>query len=198
IHFTTDLYKLPLEPNQARPLGKLEPVTDHGGAAQLPALATYGSKIVYVSDRSGRRDLWIHDLDAKWDGAVTAFRPIGFRPVISADGIRIIYRTLINDECAVLMQDASMGSPVAPLKGCFSIWDWSADGAGLLTFQSADVLNTVELIRLPSEERRVVLTSPRKNIYDARFSPDGRWIAFASGRSSGSARLFIAPLRSSP
>jgi len=50
-------------------------------------------------------------------------------------------------------------------------------------------------MQISSQQRSPVLTHPTQSFYDARFSPDGRWIAFASGLSSGRARIFIAPLR---
>ena len=52
----------------------------------------------------------------------------------------------------------------------------------------------VTLIRLPSGEKKLLLGDPQYDLSQARFSPDGRWIAF-SGRTDGAARLFVAPFR---
>ena len=192
-----EVYSLPIEPDEARVLGKLEALTAHGGKAQLPSLALEGSKIAYISDQSGMRDIWIEDVLGKTEERVTTFRQIGYRPVISADGKHIVYPTSVNGQCAVLAQPTNGGARLAaPLKGCFGIWDWSPDGNSLLTFRSTAEMNKVELIRLPSQERTPVLTHPKQSIYNARFSRDGRWIAFASGTGAAQARIFVAPLRS--
>jgi hypothetical protein len=41
----------------------------------------------------------------------------------------------------------------------------------------------------------VALRHPKQSLYSASYSPDGRWIAFASGMVAGQARLFVAPAR---
>jgi len=191
-----EIYSLAVDADQAKVLGKLEALTNFRGAAQLPSMAAGGSKLAYVSDRSGMRDIWISDASGKGEEAVTTFRPIGYRPVISADGKLLIYPSSVKGKCAVLMQPAEAGGAAAALKGCFAIWDWSQDGADLLTFRSGGDMNTVDLIHLKTGERKPVLTHAKRSFYGARFSPDARSIAFASGMTSGQARLYIAPLRS--
>jgi eukaryotic-like serine/threonine-protein kinase len=195
VKVATEIYSLSIEPNEARVLGKLEPVTNHGGKAQLPSMTFDGAKIVYISDQSGMRDVWINDLTGKTEERVTTFHQIGYRPVISADGKHVVYAASEDGKCAVLIQPTIAGSRPAALQGCFALWDWSPDRASLLIFRSNAELNKVELMRLPSQERKVVLSHPTRSIYDARFSRDGRWIAFASGPGSGQARIFIAPLQ---
>jgi hypothetical protein len=97
----------------------------------------------------------------------------------------------------VMLQSLASPGQVTILKGCFSIWDWSPDGSSLLTFR-AGLAQSVDLIKLSTGDRQTVLSHPSSNLYGAHFSPDGRWIAFAAGATSARARLFIAPLRSSP
>jgi hypothetical protein len=53
----------------------------------------------------------------------------------------------------------------------------------------------VEAVTILSGERRTVLSHPSQSLYSARYSPDGRWIAFALGLNSGQARIYIAPAR---
>ena len=50
-------------------------------------------------------------------------------------------------------------------------------------------------MQISTGAREIVLSHPKKGLYGARFSPDGRWIAFASGLSGGQARIYVAPVR---
>ncbi len=193
---TVELYALPLDPDQAKVTGKLAPLTTFGGNAQLPSMSAGGSKLAYVSDKSGMRDIWVTDLDNKTDDAVTSFRPIGYRPVISTDGKLLAYPTTIKGKCTVVVQAAQAGGRQAALNGCFAIWDWSRDSSRMLTFRSNGDMNNVDLLMIKGQVKRPVLTHATRSFYGARFSPDGQWIAFASGLTSGQARLYIAPLRS--
>jgi Tol biopolymer transport system component len=197
VRLSSDIWSLPLEANQARPLGKLEPVTSDAARAQLPALSADGSKMVYVSDKSGVRDVWVSDPNGKADDAVTAFRTIGYRPLLSPDGKQVVFPVLQNKKCTVTLLDLGPPGRLTELNGCFSIWDWSPDGSSLLTFLPG-VGKTVDLLKISTGARQPVLAHPGGNLFGVRFSPDGRWMAFAAGPSGARARIFIAPLRSSP
>jgi len=103
----------------------------------------------------------------------------------------------MNRTCAVLLQEVAPPRRFFTLKGCFNIWDWSPDGLSLLTFRPG-VAKAVELMKISNGERQTVLSDPGGNLFAARFSPDGRWIAFAAGTTGAQARVFIAPWRGSP
>jgi len=192
-----NLWRIPIDANEARPLGKLEPLPI-GGKALLPSLAMTAPKLLYVSDRSGMADAWVRDLDRKTEAAVTTFKLSGYRPVISSDGARIAYPSRVQGRCGVLLQNLSENTTPATLPGCFGIWDWSPDGAHLLLFLPSAGVKEVESLAISSGERKKVLTHPKMGLFGARFSPDGRWIAFAAGASSADARIFVAPFHPAP
>jgi Tol biopolymer transport system component len=194
---SSDIWSLPIDANQATVGGKLQPLTNDSAKATLPALAADGSKMVYISSKSGKRDIWVSDPNGKADEAVTAFRDIGYRPLLSPDGKRLVFPVFENRRCLVALQSLSPPSPPLLLKGCFSIWDWSPDGASLLTFHPG-LAKTVDLMKISTGDRQTVLSHPISNLFGARLSPDGRWIAFGAGATGARARLYIAPLRSSP
>jgi TolB protein len=193
---SSDIWNLPIDANQAKAQGKLAPLTNDAAQAVLPAFSADGSKMAYLSNKSGVRDVWVSDANGKADEAITRFRIIGYRPILSPDGKRIVFPAFENNRCFVSLM--SLVAPAAPLtlKGCFSIWDWSPDGSSLLTFQPG-LAKSVDLMKIASGERQTVLSHPSSNLFGARFSPDGRWIAFAAGATSARSRVFIAPLRSS-
>jgi eukaryotic-like serine/threonine-protein kinase len=197
LHLTSDIWSLPIDANHAKPLGKLQQVTHDAVKAQLPALSADGSKMVYLSNKSGVRDIWVSDPNGKGDEAVTSFSMIGFRPLLSPDGKRLVFPVVENRRCSVALLNLASRNQPTQLQGCFSIWDWSPDGSSLLTYRSG-LTKTVELMKLSTGERRTVLSHPTSNLFEARFSPDGRWIAFVTGVSGARTRIFIAPLRSSP
>jgi eukaryotic-like serine/threonine-protein kinase len=197
LNLSSDIWSLPVNANQANVLGKAAPVTNDAAQTVLPALSADGSKMVYLSNKSGVRDVWVSDPDGKADEAVTAFRSIGYRPLLSPDGKLIVYPVFDNKRCLVMLQSVASPTQGNLLKGCFSIWDWSPDGSSLLTFQLG-LAKSVDLMKIITGDRRTVLSHPSSNLYAAHFSPDGRWIAFAAGATSARSRIFIAPLRSSP
>jgi Periplasmic component of the Tol biopolymer transport system len=102
---SSEIWSLPLDANQVSVLGKLRPLTNDDAKAQLPTLSANGSKMVYLSDRSGVRDIWVSDPNGKSDEAVTSFRTIGYRPLLSPDGKLLVYPTTENKRCLVKLQE---------------------------------------------------------------------------------------------
>jgi len=196
LHFSSDIWSLPIDTNRAEVMGNLTPLTNDGLRAQLPSVARDGSRMVYVSNRSGARDVWVRDMTGKSDVAVTSFRQIGYRPILAPDGHRLIYSSLVNGKCTVVAQD--LEAPVRPseLKGCFSVSDWSPDGSSLLTFRS-QLANTVDVMKIATGERQTALSYQAGNLWGSRFSPDGHWIAF-TGATAVRKRIFVAPWRGAP
>jgi Tol biopolymer transport system component len=197
LHLSADLWSLPIDANQARALGKLAPLTKDGGRVQLPSAAANASKMVYLSNKSGARDVWVSDLNGNGDEALTSYSQIGYRPLLSPDGKLLVFPVMEPRKCVVRLLDLTQPGRVAELKGCFSIWDWAPDGSSLLIFRPG-LAKSVELMKISTGERRTVLSHMVNNLFGARASPDGRWIAFAAGATGARARVFIAPLRGSP
>jgi len=197
LHLSSDIWSLPIDANQAKTQGKLAQLTHDNAQASLPAISANGSKMAYLSNKSGVRDVWVSDPNGKADEAVTRFRPIGYRPILSPDGKRIVFPAFDNNRCFVSLLTLAPPAPPHTLKGCFNIWDWSPDGSSLLTFQPG-LAKSVDLMKISSGDRQTVLSHPSSNLFGARFSPDGRSIAFAAGATSARSRVYVAPLRSSP
>jgi len=186
------LWTVPVGANQARVTGQLTQLTTAGSVSKLPSLSATVPKLVYISDRSGVEDAWILDLVNGKETPVTSFRQIGYRPVISPDGLRLVYPSRAGGRCTVLLQSLAPDAKQSILPGCFGIWDWSPDGARLLTFQLSGAMKSVESLAISSGERKTFLTHPKQSIYGVRYSPDGRFVAFASGVGTGDARIYIA------
>jgi Tol biopolymer transport system component len=188
-----DVWSLPVDPGNARVLGPLRQVTHDGLKVELPTVSADGSKLAYISNKSGQQDIWVGDPDGKSDQRVTSARHIGYRPLLSPDGNRLIYPTILKGECAVQMLNLAMSAVSARLGGCYGIWDWSPDGSSLLTFRSG-VTTEVNLTTVTGE-RQTILSSKNRGLFGARFSPDGHWIAFTVGGNSANAQIYIAPLK---
>jgi eukaryotic-like serine/threonine-protein kinase len=197
LHSSSDIWTLPIDANQARPLGKLRPLTEDAAWAQLPSVAANGSKMAYLSNRSGVRNLWVGDPDGKGQEVVAPFLRVGYKPLLSPDGRQLVFPALQNSRCLVMLQDLGASGRSTELKGCFNVWDWSPDGSSLLTFQPG-MASAVDMLKISTGERRTVLSHRNKNLFGARFSPDGRWLAFAAGATGARARVFISPLQIPP
>jgi Tol biopolymer transport system component len=73
------------------------------------------------------------------------------------------------------------------------VWDWSLDEQALL-LSSRGELNNIYLFNRITKTQRVVVQSSEYSMFQARLSPDQRWVTFMGARPPNG-RLWIAPFR---
>lgn len=151
----------------------------------------FTSRIVFVNDQTGRKELFVADYDGANARRLTNDNSIVILPRISASGEKIIftsYRTgnpdlwLINaDGSGRRVMSSKAGLNVAP--------SWAPSGDGLAVTLSIDGPPNVYLMDLDGRVLRR-LTDGRGADTAPTFSPDGRQIAFTSDRA-GSPHIYV-------
>jgi Tol biopolymer transport system component len=148
-----------------------------------------------VDPQSKNMDVWLYEL-AHGTNTRFTFHPDRFKPVWSADSTRLLYATVRRGTGTVWYERASdMASDekqIFMLKGGASPSSWSPDGRFVL-YGDLSIRSDVWALDLQSSERKPlpVVQSPGNDI-NARFSPDGKWISYASNES-GTYEIFVKP-----
>jgi len=190
---TMDIWSLPLAGDPPKPAGALQRVTDDHALDQTPAVGINTGKMVYVSNKTGTRDIWVHDLKTGAEWSLTAYHRVNYRPVLSPDEKQVAYTTLTDRHCAIFIQGLDRESHRSTASGCFNIWDWSPDGANLLIYDPAEAAISAQLYKIDSGRRQPLLSRANWSVFDAAFSRDGKWIAFSAGGALSETELFVAP-----
>jgi hypothetical protein len=156
------------------------------GAIVVAALSPDGKRIMYSKRAEGgdNADLWMLDV-ARGVPSRFTFRPgLSADPVWSPDGSRIIFQ--VNNSSIYEKPVNGAGEEKVLSSGGINSrpQDWSPDGK-LLVYEDFGRTTGQDLWLLPLEGDR----KPRPylqtafNERDAQFSPDGRWMAYASNES---------------
>jgi eukaryotic-like serine/threonine-protein kinase len=190
---TIDIWTLSLDGDRGKPAAAPQRITDDHALNQTPAVGLNTANMVYVSNKTGTGDIWVHDLKTGVEWALTAYNRVNYRPVLSPDENRVAYGTSIDKHCAIVLQDLDRGSRRDIVSGCFNIWDWSPDGSSLLIFDPAEAVVSAQLLKLESGQRLPLISRPNFSVFDASFSRDGKWVAFSAGSTLNEAEVFIAP-----
>ncbi|MEO5823093.1 MAG: protein kinase, partial [Vicinamibacteraceae bacterium] len=146
----------------------------------------------------GNPDIWVDDLRRGTRLRLTSSADLDVMPIWSPDGREVAYRSGTYDKPTIGFAAAD-GTGVTRTLACpegnCEPNDWSPDGSYLIVTVHNRDLWTVPMER-GAEPRPLLATSFEER--DARISPDGRWLAYASdesGRAEISIRSLTGPAR---
>ncbi len=184
---STGVWTLPLDADGAA-AGEPVKIAEAGdGVSPRPTVSADGRRVLY---RRGER-YWFKDLESGQETEVNAESRRDSPAAISPDGAQIAYSG--GDDLYAAPIEGGEARRIC--RYCRTMISWSADGARVL-FEHHGVIG---LAYTSNAEKRDVLRYPRSFLGQARFSPDGRWIAVQMrGRGSSNRRIWIAPYREGP
>jgi TolB protein len=147
-----------------------------------------GTKIYFVSDRTGTKEIWSMDYDGANQQQLTNFGTITQSPAVSPDAKWLAYTTLVKKlpGYQIVLQStetkikAPFDNPAAPTTG----WpDFTPDGLRLLFASSATGYAQIYGANLKGGERRQ-LTNTKAIDFSPRVNPKtGAQVLFISDRS---------------
>lgn len=149
------------------------------------------SRIAFVSDRTGAKELWI----MRWDGSeqeqLTQHRSIASAPAWSPDGLWLVFTSFLRGQPQLFLLRPTEGylKPLPSLPGVNSSPSFSPDGRRVAFAAGEGGLTNIYLLDLESGET-TRLTTTRAIDTQPAFSPNGRQIVFTSTRA-GSPQLYL-------
>jgi Tol biopolymer transport system component len=81
-----DVWGLPVDANLGKVSGEIQRLTENAATEIRPTISADGKKLVFLSDRSGRMNVWKKDLDSGKETPLGPFPKDKFYPVVSPDG----------------------------------------------------------------------------------------------------------------
>jgi Tol biopolymer transport system component len=146
-------------------------------------------------DPDGRNiDVWVHELSRGTVTRLTFDPALDQTPVWSADSKKVLFSSNRGGTFALYMKNADgSGSEQAlvdyggALANC---WDWSRDGKYILVRKGTEL----GYLAWP-QGTTTALFQTKWTVRGAQFSPDGRWIAYASNET-GNMEVYVSPFPS--
>jgi eukaryotic-like serine/threonine-protein kinase len=191
---TINVWSIPLDANSGRVGGPARRASATSTPQWWPSVSEDGRHLVFRGDQSATGGLWLRDLKTESEVLLVSSRTIIF-PVITADGSRVAYAS--EGKNRVIYAVASSGG--APEKLCQDcgdsfLEDWSRDKTRLL-YETGNPSEVFVLDLRSGEKRRALQRSPN-SLWQARFSPNDRWISVLEVlEEQGRTRLWVVPFR---
>jgi len=166
-----------------------------------PSLSPDGKRVaVDGSDSQGNRDVWLLDL-ASGNSTRFTFDPAqDLFPVWSPDGSRIVYGSDRGGPRNLYQRSAKgAGKEELLLKSDFNAYpvDWSHDGR-YIAYVINDPKTKIDVWVLPvsGDQKAFPFANTEASERGARFSPDGKWLAYVSDES-GVPEIYVETFPSS-
>jgi TolB protein len=171
----------------------------HAFCADLIELLTgkksyFGSKIVFVSSKSGHKEIYQCDFDGQGVQQLTNFRSISLTPVLSPDGRYLAYTSYTSGRPTLYIKNLADNTIASVVKNGVSVdpgWRNASEVATTLSFEGDQ---EIYLVRADGSITKRI-TNSRGIDVSPTFSPDGSRMAFVSSRN-GLPQIFIQNVQS--
>jgi Tol biopolymer transport system component len=147
--------------------------------------------VAFSLQRSGNRDIWIKDLKTGKEKQVSLPPGPSFSPNFSSDGDTLAYRMSENHTSVGYAVSLGAGGTELLCEDC-SDYGWSSDKKRLTLVGTTPA--RVSILDVATRRRTALLEYANYHLWNARFSPDDRWVSF-NATEPGRSRIFVAPVR---
>ena len=162
-----------------------------------------GVAVALVAEGRESPDIYIFDLLRGGRSRVTASPVNNWFPVWAPDGRRLYFASARNGPSSIFQKDPSAagdGDPLTPPSAAGEYpTDLSDNGRDLLIQRQSTVLTGYDLVvtRTDAPDKTTPFLTSRFNEIQGRFSPNGRWVAYASDES-GRFEIYVRPYPAGP
>ncbi|HMB71776.1 MAG TPA: hypothetical protein VKU85_20865, partial [bacterium] len=161
------------------------------GADRNPAWSPDGTEVLFDSDRSGNRDLWVIPVTGGTATRLTFNAGADIQPDWSPDGSAQVFSAVVGGSAADLYTRPSAGGPTVILDSDSGNVDglpsWSPDSSLIAYVKGSDIY----IIPAGGGTPVQLTTDPATDTHPT-WSPDGSQIAFQSDRS-GNVDVWVIP-----
>lgn len=172
------------------------------GAYQLPRMSPDGKRVAFGSDDGKEASIWIYELSGTSSMRRVTFEGQGRNrfPVWSADSQRVAFQSDREGDLGIFWQRADGAGTAERLtkadEGVSHIPEsWAPDGERFLYNEGKGGATFLWVFSL--KDRKAVrfgaVESPATTLTGAVFSPDGRWVAYASREGRTSSAVYVQP-----
>lgn len=180
LHKRSDVWALSGDTHNGTSFAPVKAITSDEATDTFPSAAS--GKLVFASDRGGRRAIWMKDLSTASERVLAWSDTFYDSPKLSPDGNSVAYGSydaLTKIWALKIVQTSGATSPVV-FPGCGPPAAWSPDGKSIL-FASEDSAPTkpygAGILNVTTRRKRFFETS-EFSIFPNGFSPDGKWVFF--------------------
>jgi len=173
--------------------GQEEPLAAEPQGYEVPRISPDGSRLAITVSEPGRDDVWIYDLERETLTRLTFDPGDDHNPLWTPDGKRIVFDSGRTGEAGHnLYWKAADGTGqverLTTSPNSTGVHSFSPDGKRLVFEEN----NNLHVLSMEGERTSQPLLQSQFRETEAKISPDGHWIAYASNES-GRYEIYVRP-----
>lgn len=190
-----DIWALPLHANATESRGQGERLTSDAAHYMRPWVSRDGSRLAFLCNRNGNVDVWVRDLGAGTEKALTAPRDDESAVALSPDGSKVAYSVREEAGESIYAVAFEGGGRMQLCKGCGEARAWMSDGSALLYQRVTDSGESLLVWVDESGQERLFAKSTEFAMFSPSISSDGRWVALVLRKPPSEHAVVIVPVR---
>jgi len=180
-----DIFRLALRTNTEKS-ASLSNVINSTAQEVSPRFSPDGSRIVFVSGRSGSDEIWVCGSQGENPVRLTAFRgPLAGSPSWSPDGKQIVFDSRPEGNADIFVINSNGGQPrrltTDPAEDI--VPTWSHDGRWI--YFTSNRSGRLQVWKMPADGGDAVQLT-KNGGFEPQESPDGKWIYYTEDRGTSS------------
>jgi len=153
--------------------------------AQFGGTSLLGTKIYFVSNRSGHKEIWVMDPDGSNQRELSHFNSISIMPAVTPDGTKIAFTSFARGNPAIFVLSTDTGRRLPFYNQVASMNatpDFTPDGKQIVYSSTASGWAQIYVANIDGSNLRRI-SNTRALEVEPKVNPKSSGIAFVSGRS---------------
>jgi TolB protein len=154
--------------------------------AQMGGTSLLGTKIYFVSNRTGHKEIWVMDPDGSNQRQISHFNSLSIMPAVSPDGTKIAFTSYARGNPAIFILSTDTGRRLPFYNQVASMNatpDFTPDGKQLLYASTASGWAQIYIANLDGSNLRRISNTRALEVEPKVNPKTGTDLAFVSGRS---------------
>lgn len=189
VNENVDVWRVPVDARTGVATGPLTRVTDSAASDRLRNVSRDGKTLAFISSRTKQDEVWLRDVETGSERQVTHGGATD--ATVSPNGLQLAFSKVEAGVSQIDLVDTSGGLPSCISTDSNISADWSPDGNRVLIGKGQP--SRLLVYDVPSRRTTELASHPEWNLQQARFSPDGQWVAFHTTNSPNVRHVYAVP-----